>query len=143
MQTTSKIDSALAYASWGWHVLPVVPNGKTPATAHGVHDATTDAEQIKAWWGQNPNFNIGIAAGEKSGIVVFDIDPRNGGDTSWQGWIAEHGSPPDCAMALMSTGPKNTNAAGMMMLPPRTTSASSLVLTADKPERTTSSPFLR
>jgi len=104
VQTTSKIDAALAYASWGWHVLPVVPNGKTPATAHGVHDATTNAEQIRAWWGQNPNFNIGIAAGEKSGIVVFDIDPRNGGDTSWQGWIAEHGSPPDCAMALTAGG---------------------------------------
>jgi hypothetical protein len=100
----SKIDAALAYASWGWHVLPVVPNGKTPATAHGVHDATTDAEQIKAWWTQNPNFNIGIAAGNKSGIVVFDIDPRNGGDTSWQGWIAEHGAPQDCAMALTAGG---------------------------------------
>ena len=100
----AKIDAALAYASWGWHVLPVVPNGKTPATAHGVHDATTDAEQIKAWWTQNPNFNIGIAAGNKSGIVVFDIDPRNGGDTSWQGWIAEHGAPQDCAMALTAGG---------------------------------------
>ena len=109
MQTTNKIDgakidAALAYASWGWHVLPVVPNGKTPATAHGVHDATTDAEQIKAWWTQNPNFNIGIAAGARSGIVVFDIDPRNGGDTSWQGWIAEHGAPQDCAMALTAGG---------------------------------------
>ena len=104
VQTTNKIDAALAYASWGWHVLPVVPNGKTPATAHGVHDATTDAEQIKAWWTQNPNFNIGIAAGNKSGIVVFDIDPRNGGDTSWQGWIAEHGAPQDCAMALTAGG---------------------------------------
>ena len=100
----AKIDAALAYASWGWHVLPVVPNGKTPATAHGVHDATTDAEQIKAWWTQNPNFNIGIAAGARSGIVVFDIDPRNGGDTSWQGWIAEHGAPQDCAMALTAGG---------------------------------------
>lgn len=104
VQIISKIDAALAYASWGWHVLPVVPNGKTPATAHGVHDATTDAEQIKAWWTQNPNFNIGIAAGARSGIVVFDIDPRNGGDTSWQGWIAEHGAPQDCAMALTAGG---------------------------------------
>ena len=77
---TTKAEAALTYASWGWHVLPVVPNGKVPATQHGVKDATTDPEQIARWWAQNPDFNIGIAAGERSGIVVFDVDPRNGGE---------------------------------------------------------------
>ena len=37
----TRLKAALAYASWGWPVLPIVPNGKLPATAHGVHDATT------------------------------------------------------------------------------------------------------
>jgi hypothetical protein len=104
MTTTTKLDAALAYASWGWHVLPLVPNDKRPASAHGVHDATTDTNQIRAWWAQNPNYNIGIAAGEKSGIVVFDIDPRNGGDESWDDFTAEHGAVPDGICQLTAGG---------------------------------------
>lgn len=104
MTTTTKLDAALAYASWGWHVLPLVPNDKRPASAHGVHDATTDANQIRAWWAQNPNYNIGIAAGEKSGIVVFDIDPRNGGTESWDDFTAEHGGVPDGICQLTAGG---------------------------------------
>ena len=104
MQTMSKIEAALRYAEWGWCVLPVVPNGKIPATAHGVNDATKDPEQIKRWWAQNPNLNIGIACGSASGIVVFDIDPRNGGDASWERWVSDHGPMPDGAMALTAGG---------------------------------------
>jgi hypothetical protein len=104
MAVLSKLDAALAYASWGWHVLPVVPDEKVPATSHGVHDATTNIEQIKAWWQQNPDFNIGIASGAISNIVVFDIDPRNGGDTSWEAWVNEHGAAPDGAYQLTAGG---------------------------------------
>lgn len=104
MTTTTKLEAALTYASWGWHVLPLIPNDKRPASAHGVHDATTDPEQIKAWWAQNPSFNIGIAAGEKSGIVVFDIDPRNGGSESWDDFTAEHGGVPDGICQLTAGG---------------------------------------
>lgn len=101
----TKGEAALAYASWGWHVLPVVPNGKTPATQHGVKDATVDPEQISRWWAQNPDFNIGIAAGEKSGIIVYDVDPRNGGDDSWAKWVTENGNVPDgTAMQLTAGG---------------------------------------
>ena len=54
---TTKAEAALTYASWGWHVIPVVPNGKVPATQHGVKDATIDPEQITRWWAQNPDFH--------------------------------------------------------------------------------------
>ena len=101
---TTKVEAALTYASWGWHIIPVVPNGKVPATQHGVKDATTDAEQITRWWTQNPDFNIGIAAGERSGIIVFDIDPRNGGDNSWAVWTENHGKVPDGAMQMTAGG---------------------------------------
>lgn len=100
----TKAEAALTYASWGWHVIPVVPNGKIPATQHGVKDATTDANQIAIWWAQNPNFNIGIAAGAKSGIVVFDVDPRNGGDESWAKWVESNGAVPDGPMQLTAGG---------------------------------------
>lgn len=104
MTTISKLDAALTYASWGWRVLPVIANDKRPATAHGVHDATSDPDQIRKWWSANPEFNIGIAAGEVSGIVVFDIDPRNGGDDSWEIFISEHGKAPDGAYQLTAGG---------------------------------------
>jgi len=100
----TKIEAALTYASWGWHIIPVVPNGKVPATAHGVNDATTNPEQITRWWAQNPDYNIGIAAGEKSRILVFDIDPRNGGNESWEQWIAANGAPPDGLLQLTAGG---------------------------------------
>jgi hypothetical protein len=99
-----KLTAALTYASWGWCVLPVVKNGKIPATAHGVHDATTDPEKIRAWWTHNPELNIGIAAGEKSGIIVYDIDPRNGGDDSWQLFQEEFGACPNTVQAMTAGG---------------------------------------
>ena len=86
-----KIDAALLYASWGWWVFPLIPNAKTPYTKHGFLDATTDPDQIRRWWGINEDFNIGIALGEKSDLVVFDVDPRNGGDETWQMWLDTHG----------------------------------------------------
>lgn len=101
---TNKADAALLYASWGWRVLPVVPNGKAPATAHGVRDATTDVTQITRWWNDNPEYNVGIAAGEASGIIVYDIDPRNGGEESWRQWREEHGPEPGGAMQLTAGG---------------------------------------
>lgn len=100
----TKRDMALLYASWGWRVLPVVPNGKLPATQHGVHDATTSAEQIARWWSINPEYNVAVAAGAGSGIVVFDIDPRNGGDDSWTKWQQANGSVPDGALQLTAGG---------------------------------------
>lgn len=100
----SLLDAALTYASWGWPVLPLVPGGKVPATAHGVHDATTDPGAIRAWWAAQPAANVGIAAGRASGLVVADIDPRNGGDTSWARWLSEHGAGPDGPIALTAGG---------------------------------------
>jgi hypothetical protein len=100
----SLLDAALTYASWGWPVLPLAPGGKVPATAHGVHDATTDPGTIRQWWAQQPQANVGIAAGRASGLVVADIDPRNGGDTSWARWLSEHGAGPDGPIALTAGG---------------------------------------
>jgi len=68
------LESALEYAARGWRVLPLRPGSKIPATAHGVHDATTEAETIRAWWSAVPEYNVGVATGPESGIVVVDID---------------------------------------------------------------------
>jgi putative DNA primase/helicase len=86
------------HAGRGWPVLPLHsasgsqcscgdPScrsaGKHPRTLHGIKDASTDPEQIRDWWKQWPEANIGIATGARSGLVVFDIDPRNGGRESY------------------------------------------------------------
>lgn len=47
---------------------------KHPRTANGHLDATTDAVQIREWWDQWPNANIGMPTGERSGVFVLDID---------------------------------------------------------------------
>jgi putative DNA primase/helicase len=86
------------YASRGWLVLPLHAvekgrcscgesncrsPGKHPRSQHGVKDASADAQQINAWWGQWPDANVGIATGAISNLVVVDVDPRNGGDQSY------------------------------------------------------------
>lgn len=104
MNQNAMLEAALRYASWGWPVLPLQPNSKIPATAHGVHDATTDPEQIHKWWGRDPSMNIGVAAGKGSNLLVFDVDPRNGGEGGWEEWVGANGPHPDGAMQLTAGG---------------------------------------
>ena len=98
------LQSALAYASFGWAVFPThsirdglctcgrpacTSPGKHPLTRHGFKDATTDPEVIRRWWRKYPWANIAIATGEKSGrLLVIDIDckPSRGisGEETWQ-----------------------------------------------------------
>jgi hypothetical protein len=68
---------ALAYAGAGLAVLPLVSGGKVPLCRNGLHDATTDPDVIRGWWGQNPLANIGVRP--PRGVVVLDVDPRSGG----------------------------------------------------------------
>ena len=67
------IDAALAYAKLGWPVFPCRAD-KRPYTINGVHDATTNAEKISAWWEQYPNANIGMDVGA-AGMMALDFDP--------------------------------------------------------------------
>jgi hypothetical protein len=65
--------AALAYARWGWPVFPCVPGRKTPLTEHGLHEASAEPEQIRAWWQRWPRGNIGLPTGLAFDVV--DIDP--------------------------------------------------------------------
>jgi hypothetical protein len=71
--TDATLPQALAFAARGLPVLPCQPGQKTPATRHGVRDATTDAGQITAWFGRHPDWNLAIATGAP-GPDVLDVD---------------------------------------------------------------------
>ncbi len=76
-------ERALAYAAAGVAVFPCVPGGKIPATTNGFHDATTDLDQVRAWWTARPQANIATPTGAP-GFDVLDVDVRADGN----GWRA-------------------------------------------------------
>lgn len=66
-------DAALSYAARGLHVFALMPGAKTPLPkSHGCHDATTDADTLRAWWRAVPDANVGIATGHV--VDAIDID---------------------------------------------------------------------
>ena len=71
--TDDTLRQALAYARRGWPVFPCLPGQKIPATTHGYKDATTDEQQITAWFGHGQQWNLAIATGTP-GPDVLDID---------------------------------------------------------------------
>src|SRR5438034_6563065 len=76
-QSRFLIQAALHYAQNGWLVFPL--HNKIPfKDSQGYKDATTDEKQIQSWWTLHPTANIGLATGEKSGVIVLDIDPPEG-----------------------------------------------------------------
>lgn len=96
------VDHALRYATeLGWCVFPVwhVEDGvcqcKRGAECHDpgkhpmiagdnggtFHDAATnDPDVIRKWWKRWPKANIGLACGERSGVIVIDVDAKCGPD---------------------------------------------------------------
>lgn len=95
---------ALRYLRLGLWVLPLEPGTKKPLgrlVRNGFHDATNDEALVKQWWTQHGDAGIGIAV-KKSGWVVVDIDPRNGGIETIDALEARHG--PLCSDVLAYTG---------------------------------------
>ena len=103
------LDSALYYAARGWRVVPVYAPvtrgcscGDLGCSKHGKHPrirgwqrrATSDAAQLTEWWHQRPEANVGVVTGRASGIVVVDVDPRNGGEDTLHALERQHGKLP-------------------------------------------------
>ncbi len=93
MMTPSDLVTALGYAARGWLVIPLhspaahgcscgradcESPGKHPRTAHGLKDASRDPATIREWWTRWPDANIGIVTGAESGILVLDVDGKQG-----------------------------------------------------------------
>lgn len=84
--------AARKYAEAGIPVFPCIPGTKTPATANGFHDASTDPTVIDGWWTDNPNLNPAFCPHE-AGLGVIDIDGAEG-EEAWQDFQIEHGFAP-------------------------------------------------
>ena len=67
---------ALDYAAHGWTIFPL--DGKIPRTSRGHLDASADEAVIRRWWHCWPDANIGAPV--PAGLIVVDVDPRNGGN---------------------------------------------------------------
>jgi hypothetical protein len=79
------LTEAFELVRFGWKVFPLAPFSKIPAVpasrgGRGCLDATDDQEVIADWDREYPNANIGVAAGDPSGILIIDLDPRNGSE---------------------------------------------------------------
>lgn len=79
--------AAFDYVARGWAVMPLKRQSKDPhfkLVKNAYKGATHDLSLIEHWFDFDPNTNIGIAC-ITSGLVVIDVDYRNGGkvDPSW------------------------------------------------------------
>lgn len=66
--------AALEHASRDWRVFPVREGTKHPLIRLWQQRATTDEDQIRAWFSDSPQLNLGVATGHRSGLVVLDLD---------------------------------------------------------------------
>lgn len=124
-----KLYSALVCAERGWPVIALhtpTRTGVDPACScskgaacghvgkhprhdaltlpHGARSATTDPATIRDWWTRWPEANVGVACGPCSGLVVLDIDPRNGGNDTLDDLVSELGKLPETVEALTGGG---------------------------------------
>ena len=103
-------DWARTYAQAGARVLPLRPQAKVPALKDWPNNATTDPEQVQAWFG-NGNANLGLAMGTwgkpDTYLVCIDLDiheaDKNGVE-AWQRLIEQHGDQGAPFIADTATG---------------------------------------
>lgn len=72
---------ALAYARLGFAPFAVQRLDKRPlGGSNGFKDATTDAGRIAGMWAGGKSRNLAIATGQRSGLLVIDLDVKGGPD---------------------------------------------------------------
>ena len=96
--------AAAEYAERGIDILALRARSKVPATAHGKKDATSDPAQVAAWFPPDTDRNVGILTGENSRLLVLDVDPRNGGEASFERFERTYGTLPATKRATTGGG---------------------------------------
>lgn len=90
-------DWAKTYTRSGMRVLPLRTKSKQPAVNDWPNKATTDPDQVQAWFANN-NWNLGLAMGRWNGgdtyLVAIDLDVHQADQNGLQAWdqlVAKHG----------------------------------------------------
>jgi hypothetical protein len=93
-----------------WPLFALRARAKEPATRHGYRDATCDAALLAAMRRQNPGCNWGSPMGDFAAPgclpvnrFCIDIDPRRGGDETWDELLRIYG-PAEAAVEQLSGG---------------------------------------
>ncbi len=113
-----KREAALSYARRGVPVFPVhyitedgvcscggpdvndkCKPGKHPITPSGHKSASTDLDVVRAWWTKDPEANIGMPTGRRTGVLVLDGDGERGMRT-----LEESGYPEDAPRVRTGSG---------------------------------------
>jgi bifunctional DNA primase/polymerase-like protein/uncharacterized protein DUF3987 len=113
--TQELLAAALDYTTRGWYVLPLhdvtqgrcscgnpwcdAP-GKHPRLIDWPNTASIDPAQLHQWWATWPHANVGVLTGERSGLAVLDVDPRNGGDLTLEDLVHFYGPLPETPMVI-------------------------------------------
>jgi hypothetical protein len=98
--------AALQLAAKGFAVFPLRPRSKEPyrddkffRTVGGYECASRDPALIEFWWDRQPEANIGVATGSRSGVFVLDVDGDLGRETLAR-LEEEHGQLPPTVEAI-------------------------------------------
>lgn len=99
------------WAAWyvrglGVRIFPLLVRRKEPnglLAPRGYLDASRDPQRITEWWRVAPEANIGLSC-VASGVVVIDVDPRNGGDETLRRLVAELGALPKAPTCRTGSG---------------------------------------
>jgi putative DNA primase/helicase len=126
VELDSPASAALAYAELGFAVLPYAwmrdgrcscgcsdgccrRRGKHPQTSGSRQGfgrgGSTKPAQIRAWWKEWPDANVGLDCGS-SELLVLDVDPRKGGDDSLAQLVME------LASGMLATSTTLTSSGG-------------------------------
>lgn len=105
------LDQALALSAGGVPVFPCHPltsgdKAKQPLTSHGFKDASSDPATIRAWAARWPDALVGLPTGPLTGLLVVDLDVKNGvnGLDSWRAVEAAHAPAPETFTVLTMSG---------------------------------------
>jgi hypothetical protein len=90
--------AAIQLATLGYHVHPLRPHNKPPATENGHLDASCEPQTVAATWKRNPHANIGIAL-QPSGLIVIGPDCQ-----AWLDEFQRRGTP-DTLISETASGP--------------------------------------
>lgn len=89
--SASVLAAALAALERGWSIIPVrgrkpafdlLPRRNGKATWKPFQRRRPSPATVREWFRKDPSIGFAVVTGSVSGIVVLDVDPRNGGDVS-------------------------------------------------------------